>query len=553
MGISETRWSDDQRDLKSTFDCLYYYVRDYVEGDDVGNSINYHLTPYCRRLDQNEEQEKRSIRSYEHVEYNTSFTDLYRHGVTGVQLLDWSAPIDVAERYEKNGENSSEVFYNCSSSWFGPTCQYSIEFDILPPFSNVVQYVITHRFYAPWWKNFTNGTCYPFLTDCYRGPSHMCLDWREICDGNSDCINGEDEQLCQLLEVNECSNNEFRCHFGGQCIPSTFVNDGNTMIDCLDTTDEVKDYNKNTYFNSECIRTPTFRCEESTSRRLFTFPCDDGEFKAQSIPCFQGFCTNRRDERMTLTMFTSLDYISNLDCRQALYCLFRIDTIFSQMQVPTENMCDSAVKHCLSDWLVFPEYPIIYGFFQFVYLTNRSVADFKKNLMPDFICFNVSRCPALASCSVDIGTELNCCRTISLINETIDGWVYLYEKFIDLVRRCSTSGTDQNCSHPSLFHCPLSLKCISKHRLVDGWNDCYFGEDELFSACQLNDSWRFICESEPNKCLSMIALGNGDKNCRNGEDELTKNQRNILKGNIPFGFFCDGTNDLLWMNMLNET
>ncbi|CAF0863302.1 unnamed protein product [Didymodactylos carnosus] len=150
-----------------------------------------------------------------------------------------------------------------------------------------------------------------------------------------------------------------------------------------------------------------------------------------------------------------------------------------------------------------------------------------------------------------MNTELNCCRTVSLINETIDMWPE--EKFADLVRRCSTIGTDQNCSHSSLFHCPLSLKCISKHRLVDGWNDCYFGEDELFPACQLNDSWRFICESEPNKCLSRIALRNGDQNCRNGEDELTKNQRNTLKGNIPFELFCDGQNDLLWMDMLNET
>ncbi|CAF1198072.1 unnamed protein product, partial [Didymodactylos carnosus] len=544
--------SDDRQDLKSTFDCLYAYLRDYVEDGDARYIINYHLIPYCQRLDQNEEQENLSIRSYENVENNINFTELYRQGVTSAQLLGWSAPIDVAERYEKNGENSSEVFYNCSSPWFGPTCQYSIEYDILPPFSNVVQFIITPRTFAPD-LNFTIGTCYSFLTGCYRGPSPMCLDWREICDGKFDCINGEDEQLCQILEVNECSDNEFRCYFGGQCIPSTFVNDGHTMTDCLDTTDEVSENKAVTYFNAVCSGLPTFRCEESSSRRLLTFPCGDGEFKEHLIPRSQPGCASRRDVQMTSTMFTSLDYISNLDCQLALYCLLRINKILSHIQIPTENSCESLVNRCPSKWLVTPEYPIMYGFFQFVYLTNRSVTDLKTSLIPDFICFNVSRCPALASCSVDIGmnTELNCCRTVGLINATIGRW--LEETFTDLVRRCSTIGTDQNCLHSSLFHCPLSLKCISKHRLVDGWNDCYYGEDELFPACQLNDSWRFICESEPNKCLSMIALGNGDQNCRNGEDELTKNQRNILKGSIPFGLFCDGENDLLWMNMLNET
>ncbi|CAF0863283.1 unnamed protein product [Didymodactylos carnosus] len=260
---------------------------------------------------------------------NINFTELYRQGVTSAQLLDWSAPIDVAERYEKNGENSSEVFYNCSSPWFGPTCQYSIEYDILPPFSNVVQFIITPRTFAPNLKNFTI----------------------------------EDEQLCQILEVNECSDNEFRCHFGGQCIPSTFVNDGQTMIDCLDTTDEVNENDEVTYFNSKCIGIPTFRCEESTSRRFFTFPCGDDEFKAQSIPRFNGMCRSRRDEQMTITIFTSLDYISNLDCQQAVRCLLRVDMILTHIQIPT---CEFLANRCRSKWFALSEYPIMYGFFQFV-------------------------------------------------------------------------------------------------------------------------------------------------------------------------------------------
>ncbi|CAF1369201.1 unnamed protein product [Didymodactylos carnosus] len=79
--ILDARYSlyhyDDRQDLKSTFDCLYAYLRDHVEDGDARYSINYHLIPYWRRLDQNE-QENLSIRSYENVENNINFIELYR-------------------------------------------------------------------------------------------------------------------------------------------------------------------------------------------------------------------------------------------------------------------------------------------------------------------------------------------------------------------------------------------------------------------------------------------------------------------------------------------
>ena len=35
------------------------------------------------------------------------------------------------------------------------------------------------------------------------------------------------------------SNEEYRCHYGGQCIPLEFVGDGRKNIDCLDASDEI--------------------------------------------------------------------------------------------------------------------------------------------------------------------------------------------------------------------------------------------------------------------------------------------------------------------------
>ena len=62
-----------------------------------------------------EPREARLIRSAENVSNGLTFSHLYRQGVTSTQLLSWLALIDIAERYEKDAENSTEVFCNCSS------------------------------------------------------------------------------------------------------------------------------------------------------------------------------------------------------------------------------------------------------------------------------------------------------------------------------------------------------------------------------------------------------------------------------------------------------
>ncbi|CAF3881803.1 unnamed protein product, partial [Adineta steineri] len=104
-----------------------------------------------------------------------------------------------------------------------------------------------------------------------------------------------------------------------------------------------------------------------------------------------------------------------------------------------------------------------------------------------------------------------------------------------------------------LFHCSNSSKCISKHRLVDGYNDCYYKEDELFPTCQLNDSKRFTCASNPEKCLSSVAIENGIKDCELGDDEWPENRRDIRRNPVPFAIFCDGEKDLFSIDEFNNT
>jgi hypothetical protein len=186
-------YSDDHHGLNPTFDCIYAYLYDNFK--EVGEPItrSYHLVPYCRRPDINETQEETSDLDINHIQ-KISFGDLNKQGITSEQLLAWMAPIDVAERYEKYDGSSHEIFYNCSSPWFGSVCQYKFNYNTPFLFGDIVNATFASR--SKLCKSMENNTCYPFLPDCYRGPSPICLDWREICDGKFDCMNGEDEQLC---------------------------------------------------------------------------------------------------------------------------------------------------------------------------------------------------------------------------------------------------------------------------------------------------------------------------------------------------------------------
>ncbi|CAF2695456.1 unnamed protein product [Rotaria sp. Silwood2] len=365
------------------------------------------------------------------------------------------------------------------------------------------------------------------LNNCYRGPSSVCFHWREICDGINDCLNGEDEQLCELLEINQCSNNEFRCHFGEQCISSKFVDDGKMSTDYLDATDELnsKFYHRDA-IDYRCHQNSIFQCEELTGSRSFTYLCPRIMTLVGTVNPILGeqLCNYYRNSQILFKMFYSLDHILNLFCREALYYLF--DKFFDLYILNKPfyiNHYQSLMKNCSSEWLLLPEYPVLFNFFQFVYLTNRSFNRIEEYITPDFICFNASQCSKLLFCSIDIGIDngLNCCKRENLINKTLDYWNDLNNIFKDLIEQCS--------------------------KIVDGDNDCYYKEDEQFSTCQLNDSTRFICASNFNKCLSMIAVNDGKSDCQNGEDEWPNNRRNILINKAPpIGIFCDNETNCEW-------
>jgi hypothetical protein len=341
----------------------------------------------------------------------------------------------------------------------------------------------------------------------------MCLDWREICDGKVDCIGesfGLDEQQCDELEMNECGKNEYRCHNGAQCIPLEFVRDGKTSLDCLDGTDELEidipaDHPQDNIFFS-CIDIATFSCEEATCRHPRSFACGDGEcHRYVIIPYHTRQCIGTgRDWNSTRAIWASFDHLPSA-CGKALFCALKLYDPFSDIY--SAEQCLSGIHLFLADscpgqYVSFPKHPILYGHFQFVYRTDRSIDGFEDNIIPDLVCNDPRQCLTLPNPKIKIN-GFDCRPNWQFFSKVIDHWMYVYPQLADFIHACSTIGNDNQCApHPSLFHCVHSEKCISKHRLIDGISDCYYEEDEKFTdSCLLNDSQRFNCNTSNITCL----------------------------------------------------
>jgi hypothetical protein len=313
-------YSNIRQSSYPTFDCLYAYLID--DGKETGKPYirNYHLIPYCRRPHIDDEKQDEILYPItENIKKTISFKELKNENITSEQLLQWFAPIDIAEKYQMN-LNDSDVFHNCSSPWFGSRCQYKFDYDSSLSFGDIVHttFINQHKTIL----NVSSGSCYRFLNDCNRGLWPLCLDWREICDGKIDCLNGEDEKFCDQLEMSQCNDNEYRCHYGGQCIPLSFVKDSRVSIDCLDGSDETDFIAKpSQLINSICSEISTFQCQERISRYSWSFQCGDGQHTADiMIPTVQTYCSNRKVKKLSRAMLTSMDHIPNINCQKAFYC-----------------------------------------------------------------------------------------------------------------------------------------------------------------------------------------------------------------------------------------
>jgi hypothetical protein len=134
--------------------------------------------------------------------------------------------IERAEEYSLflDGQTRNSSLCQCSKKTFGKNCEYK-----LIGLNDHILFSTTRKWQNTQKKNnrlpmqaHKKPLCYTTLT-CEYGL--LCLDWRDICDGRQQCINGTDEEACDLLEFNECEEDEYRCS-NGMCIPDVYFLDG---------------------------------------------------------------------------------------------------------------------------------------------------------------------------------------------------------------------------------------------------------------------------------------------------------------------------------------
>ena len=460
---------------------------------------------------------------------------------TSIILHQWRSSIERVEQYSRylihstaNGDDG----YICQcidSASFGKNCEYQL------PVGNTFQETLD-------WRLITRQenpnqvqihgdiVCHTTLT-CNSAP--LCLDWREICDGIQNCAYARDEENCDLLEMNMCDDDEYRC-MNGMCIPQEYFLDGE--FDCLDWSDEMQ-YMK----SEECAReSVSVRCDDHICPPN-EWPCGDGQCIRDRLAfrVIIGYetCQNRRDQYFMCESnaypfsWTMLNgrchegklYEGSLQTIQTHeeYCeyLLRCDLSHGGEQhcLPPRrpNWTNEIRQHCLNQWIVYPKRPWVTSF---SYMSHIFISNFEGYLR--------------RSACVVYGT-VRCQRSIIVITKNF---------LISLLENPSRTIHDNLCRKvyeisfteiPVLTHdchhqnqstnmCDEWNACMSITRLRDGFINCLNRRDEseedhrinVYKSCSRVQRYRFHCSTEQSTCLSIMALGNGKLDCKNEFDEL---------------------------------
>ncbi len=326
-----------------------------------------------------------------------TFDQMKKENITSENLIEWSTPIDLIERYENylqtNQSSLNDIFYKCIQPWFGPFCQYS--FDYNQTFSNILKVQFSWKVRI---KSYPKSTCYMHIR-CLSYSYLLCLDWREICNGKIDCIDGEDEQNCFELEINKCNENEYQCR-NGMCVDKSFLLDDAAVDlsspECLDGSDEaVVDY------HHECATLVIFLCEDTSSRYLQDFSCGDGEFFLSVLPRDKFDCHNGRD-----AIFNYFVNWNNRNDTRFPYCFktyICTSKFFGQsnFDVYCKSLCQNkeqcrmqTLQLCPS-YIIAPTFPVCDGHVRLGYFSNKSLYAADTHAVPHFVCFDNDKCPFL--------------------------------------------------------------------------------------------------------------------------------------------------------------
>ena len=373
--------------------------------------------------------------------------------------------------------------------------------------------------------------CYETL-ECESGL--LCLDWREICDGIQNCLEGKDEENCDRLEMNQCDEEEeYRCT-NGMCIPEEFFLDGD--LDCFDWSDEMSFRNSNGC-PWESVST---ECDDHLGE-VNQCSCGDGQFiddrlnfqkSAAGVTCSSGrdqyfFCeTHLTETRWTMANgryhrgrgYQASTVANRSDEEQCEYLLRCALSAGGEIDCPCKNVSSCGAKlvnGCRLSLIPYPRRPVVTPY---VFSFFNRTRDW-QNRLPDWMLIN--------------GT-VRCRSSLVNVSKWIPFDINLNVRQMIEEHFCRSSlsmnfSSDQPCQHSnqSTDRCDEWNRCFSRTRINDGWKNCLNGRDEgeeremeIEKSCARVRPHRFRCSAERPICLSVRAMGNLFDQCRNGRDEL---------------------------------
>ncbi|CAF1467884.1 unnamed protein product [Adineta ricciae] len=508
-------------------DCFYGMLKEEIKRDEKLFVIKQ-LVEYCIRSSIEEEIHLNTAS----ISSTSTFNELKQKHITVQHLIQWSTPIDLIEHYSRflldNTFSTKDQFYNCTSPWFGPFCQYQLILTV--PFPTYIQAMLDSDSDPTPYRNIT---CYNHMKCNYSIPLG-CLDWRDICDGKVDCVNsGEDEKHCLDLELNHCRENEYQCR-NGMCIDEEFMMDD--IIDsfnmgCLDRTDTK-------YLSIDqkyCTNRANFHCEDSMLQDLSKLNSGYGQYSCYPIPGSKDYCPfNQQNPMFDLLFSRHNPHTQGYSlCFKILLCAlnwfsFEISNTYCKTLCHNKQQCRTETLQQCSSAFIGPTFPVWDNHVRFGYFSNQTSNN------PQFVCYDQDLCPFLISTlSVD---NYTCIHVHQLnLTESFD----LYKSFIPCHRSYQTK--NYNCSQSTMLQCPKTTKCISKRRIMDGYVDCpdAFDESILANSCDLDDQkYRFRCTSE-KKCIRHTMVGDEIKQCLGGEDEDSTGLKIKNMYHLPFSLLCD--------------
>ena len=485
------------------------------------------------------------------VDQKFTFVQLHQQQVTSEQLYFWSASIDVIERYQlylnqlktdyPSRSMSSQLFYNCTWPRFGSFCQYSFDIEQYGHHSSLNEMISEYYIdkYAP-----TSLTCYTHL-ECNRGSILICLDWSEICDRTVDCQNGVDEEFCWELYDHVCENDAHQCA-NGQCIDRIFLNDDPATSECLDQSEESKNY-LTTYvlFFANFDGEPTFTSED------ISCPIRHEKFKAKlTSSCFLGRHTMLRD-----LLFSETPKLASDDCWLTVQCQLNLRSVYSErcwnFDLGKRNMI--SVNESCPEHIKIPAGTLAWGHVFFVY-RKESLLKVKSRLLPspDYVCYNEQLCDAFDPNTAVIRFDNATCRhpeDIPLLFDLVLGnrrsWYDMYvTPIFNQMHHCNRISYDdlRNCNNSTMYKCLNSSKCISKHQLCNRIDDCRYGDDE--KCTPVNGSCALYGLNTLTLCViwnfCMLSTMTEKSFCHDTSLDI-----GYIQNHISFTTICDGFTELV--------